>query len=114
MVLQIYMSSQYSLPPPECQRSEAKRFTHRFGYLVREQGCFKYLIFLAASPCVLLPPLRRLSFVPCPHVAAKAAKAVSRRTHSHMASGFGDRAFFDLDLVTGLKALGGGLAVAGL
>lgn len=47
-------------------------------------------------------------FFLCPHVAAKAAKAVSQRVHSHMASGFADRVFLDLDLVRGLKGLGGG------
>lgn len=60
------------------------------------------------------PPLSLSPLFLCPHVAAKAAKAVSQRMHSHMASGFADRVFLDLDLVRGLKALGGGLAVGGI
>lgn len=91
----------------QCQRSEAKRLHIALVTSLENKAALNNWSFLAASPCVLFPPSVS-SFVPCPHVAAKAAKAVSRHTHSHMASGFGDRAFFDLDLVTGLKALGGG------
>ncbi len=48
------------------------------------------------------------SLVASPRVACKTAKALSEHMHSHMASVSEERAFFDLDRVTGLRVLGGG------
>lgn len=90
--------------PPRMSKIRRDKVARRFGYLIRERGCFKYLI--SCLHCRVCPPLPSLFL--CPHVAVKAAKAVSQHMHSHMASGFADRAFLDLDLVRGLKALGGG------
>lgn len=94
-----------NLPPLWCQRSDAISSHIALVTSLENKAALNISSFvcIAVSSPPSLSPLFR-----CPHVAAKAAKAVSQRMHSHMASGFVDRVFLDLDLVKGLKALGGG------
>lgn len=75
---------------------------------LQSKAAFEYFNILAALS-LSLP-----SLVASPRVAGKTAKALSEHMHSHMASVSEERAVFDLDLVTGLRILGGGLAVTRL
>lgn len=84
-------------------KDQKRKVAHCFGYLIIEQGCFWIFEHFGCIPFFSLP-----SLVASSHVAGKTAKALLEYMHSHMASVSKERAFFDLDRVTGLRVLGGG------
>ncbi len=91
------------IPSPLSVKDQKRKVVNRFGYLIIEQGCFWIFEHFCCIPFFSLP-----SLVASPRVACKTAKALSEHMHSHMASVSEERAFFDLDRVTGLRVLGGG------